>query len=84
MNIQMNIHFNIHSVFKVFCAFRLDHVALQLLQGSKTPLETFSTGGYMFILLINLCTFSRLYRPLYNRRRISVNFSATDKNIVHL
>lgn len=60
MNIFLNIHFNIHSVFKVFRAFRLGHVILQLLQGSKTPLETFSGEGYIFILLINLCAFSRL------------------------
>lgn len=49
MNIQMNIHFNIHSVFKVFRAFRLGHVVLQLLQGSKTPPEAFSGGSSMFI-----------------------------------
>ena len=70
MNIFMNIHFNIHSVFKVFCAFRLGHVVLQLLQGSKTPLEAFSGVGGMFILPINLFTFSRLYRLLCKRRRI--------------
>ena len=53
MNIFMNIHFNIHSVFKIFRAFCLGYVVLQLLQGSKTPLETFSGVGGMFILLIN-------------------------------
>ena len=70
MNIQMNIHSNIHSVFKTFRAFRLGHVILQLLQGSRSPPETFLGGSSMFILPINLCTFSRLYHPLYNRRRI--------------
>ena len=66
MNIFLNIHFNIHSVFKTFRAFHLGQVILQLLQGSKTPPEAFSGEGYIFILPINLCTFSRLYRPLYN------------------
>lgn len=41
----MNIHFNIHSLFKGFRAFRLGQVVLQLLQGSKTPLEAFSGGA---------------------------------------
>lgn len=67
MNIFMNIHFNIHSVFKVFRAFRLGQVVLQLLQAPRSPLEAFSGVGGMFILLINLCTFSRLYHPLYKR-----------------
>ena len=49
MNIFLNIHFNIHSVFKTFRAFCLGHVVLQLLQGSKTPPETFSGVGSMFI-----------------------------------
>lgn len=49
MNIQMNIHFNIHSVFKTFRVFRLGQVVLQLLQGSKTPLETFLGDSSMFI-----------------------------------
>ena len=79
MNIFMNIHFNIHSVFKAFRAFRLGHVVLQLLQGSKTPPETFSGVGGMFILPINLCTFSRLYRLLCKRRHISIDFSRTMK-----
>ena len=70
MNIFLNIHFSIHSVFKVFRAFRLDHVVLQLLQGSKTPPETFLGVGGMFICPRHLCTFSRLYRPLCKRRRI--------------
>lgn len=79
MNIFLNIHFNIHSVFKVFRAFRLGHVILQLLQGSKTPLETFSGEGYIFILLINLCTFNRLYRPLYNVAAYQLTFQLTMK-----
>lgn len=66
MNIFMNIHFNIHSLFKAFRAFRLGQVVLQLLQGSKTPPEAFSGVGGMFIRPRRLCTFSRLYRPLYN------------------
>ena len=48
MNIFLNIHFNIHSVFKVFRVFRLGHVILQLLQGSRTPLEAFSGDSSMF------------------------------------
>ena len=67
MNIFMNIHSDIHCLFKVFHVFRLGQVVLQLLQGSKTPLEAFLGGSSMFILLINLCTFSRLYRPLCKR-----------------
>ena len=70
MNIFMNIHFNIHSVFKTFRTFRLGQVVLQLLQGSRSPPEAFSGEGGMFILPINLCTFNRLYRLLCNRRRI--------------
>lgn len=46
MNIQMNIHFNIHSVFKVFRAFCLGHVVLQLLQAPRSPSETFLGGGW--------------------------------------
>lgn len=76
MNIFMNIHFNIHSLFKAFRAFCLGHVILQLLQALINPPEAFSGVGGMFIRPRRLCTFSRLYRPLYKRRRISVNFSA--------
>ena len=79
MNIFLNIHFNIHSVFKVFRAFRLGYVVLQLLQGSRSPPEAFLGVGYIFILLIKLCTFSRLYHSLYKRSRISVDFSRTMK-----
>ena len=68
MNIQMNIHFNIHSVFKVFRVFRLGQVILQLLQGFKTPLEAFLGEGYMFILPINLCTFNTIYQRLCKHR----------------
>lgn len=70
MNIFMNIHFNIHSVFKAFRAFRLGYVILQLLQASRSPLEAFLGEGYIFILLINLCTFDTIYQCLCNRRRI--------------
>ena len=70
----MYIHFNIHSLFKAFRAFRLGYVVLQLLQGSKTPPEAFLGEGYMFILLINLFTFSRLYRPLYNVAAYQLTF----------
>lgn len=82
MYIFMNIHFNIHSVFKVFRVFRLGHVILQLLQGSKTPPETFSGEGYILILPINLFTFSRLYRLLCKRRRIWSTFPTFDNSIV--
>ena len=74
MNIQMNIHFNIHSVFKVFRAFRLDHVILQLLQGSKTPSETFSEGTAIFIRPPLLCAFNTIYHLLCKRRRIWSTF----------
>ena len=70
MNIFLNIHFNIHSVFKTFRAFRRGHVILQLLQGSRSPLKTFSGVGGMFTRPRHLCTFSRLYRPLCKRRHI--------------
>lgn len=70
MNIFLNIHFNIHSVFKVFRAFRRGHVILQLLQGSRSPLKTFSGSSSMFILPINLCTFNTIYRLLCKRRHI--------------
>ena len=70
MNIFMNIHSDIHSVFKAFRAFRLGQVILQLLQGSKKPPEAFSGVGGMFILLINLCTFNTIYRLLCKLRRI--------------
>lgn len=70
MNIFLNIHFNIHSVFKVFRAFRRGHVILQLLQAPRSPLETISGVGGMFILPINLCTFNTIYRLLCKRRRI--------------
>ena len=83
MNIFMNIHFNIHSVFKVFRAFCLGYVVLQLLQAPRSPPETFSGVGGMFILPINLCTFSRLYRLLCKRRRIWSTCSTSDKNIVY-
>ena len=66
MNIFLNIHFNIHSVFKVFRAFRRGHVILQLLQGSRSPLKTFSGSSSMF----NLCTFNTIYRLLCKRRHI--------------
>lgn len=84
MNIQMNIHFNIHSVFKAFRAFRLGYVVLQLLQALRSPSETFLGVGGMFILPINLCTFSRLYRPLCKRRRIWSTFPTSDNSIVYL
>lgn len=83
MNIFMNIHFNIHSVFKTFRAFRLGQVVLQLLQGSKTPLETFSGEGYIFILPINLCAFNTIYQRLCKHRRIWSTFSTSDKSIVY-
>lgn len=83
MNIFMNIHFNIHSLFKVFRAFRLGYVILQLLQGSKTPPEAFSGVGGMFILLINLYAFDTIYRLLCNRRRIWSTFPTSDKSIVY-
>ena len=70
MNIQMNIHFNIHSVFKVFRVFRLGQVVLQLLQAPRSPPETFFKEGYIFILLINLYAFDTIYRLLCIRRRI--------------
>ena len=35
MNIFLNIHFNIHSVFKVFRAFHFGYVVLQLLQAPE-------------------------------------------------
>ena len=76
MNIFLNIHFNIHSVFKVFRAFRRGQVILQLLQGSKTPSETFSGAvclyvrdiyarsvGYI-VLYANVATYSRRFRRL--------------------
>ena len=84
MNIFMNIHFNIHSVFKAFHAFRLGHVVLQLLQGSRTPSETFLGVGGMFILLINLCTSDTIYRLLCKHRPYSRTFSTSDKSIVYL
>ena len=48
MNIFLNIHFNIHSLFKTFRAFRLGHVVLQLLQAPRSPPEAFSGVGGMF------------------------------------
>ena len=45
MNIFMNIHFNIHSVFKAFCAFRLGQVILQLLQAPQKPARSVFRGG---------------------------------------
>ena len=84
MNIQMNIHFNIHSVFKVFRAFRLGHVVLQLLQGSKTPPEAFFREGYMFILPIKLCAFDTIYQRLCKHRLYAATFSTSDKSIVYL
>ena len=45
MNIFLNIHFNIHSLFKVFRAFCLGYVVLQLLQAPRTPPEAFSGGA---------------------------------------
>lgn len=83
MNIQMNIHFNIHSVFKTFRAFRLGQVVLQLLQGSKTPLETFLGGSGMFIRPINLYVFDTIYQRLCKRHRIWSTFPTSDKNIVY-
>ena len=56
MNIFMNIHFNIHSVFKTFRAFRLGQVVLQLLQASRSPPETFLGGA--------VCLY---YRLIYSR-----------------
>lgn len=70
MNIFLNIHFNIHSVFKVFRVFRRGHVILQLLQGSRSPLKTFWGEGYIFILSISLCTFNTIYQCLCKRRHI--------------
>lgn len=70
MNIFLNIHFNIHSVFKVFRVFRRGQVILQLLQAPRSPLEAFLGVGGMFILPINLCTFNTIYRLLCKRRRI--------------
>ena len=83
MNIFMNIHFNIHSVFKVFRAFRLGHVILQLLQGSKTPPETFLGKGYILILLINLCAFDTIYQRLCKHRLYEATCSTSDKSIVY-
>lgn len=77
----MNIHSDIHSVFKVFRAFRLGQVVLQLLQGSKTPLETFSGGAAIFIRPPLLCAFDTIHRLLCNRRRIWSTFSTSDKSI---
>ena len=70
----MNIHSDIHSVFKVFRAFYLDHVVLQLLQGSKMPLVTFLGGSSMFILPIDLFTFNTIYQRLYKHRLYAVTF----------
>ena len=64
MNIFMNIHFNLHSVFKASHAFRLGQVILQLLQGSKTPLEAFSGEGYMFTRPRRLFTSDTIYQRL--------------------
>lgn len=83
MNIFMNIYFNIHSVFKAFRAFCLGQVILQLLQAPRSPPETFSGEGYMFILPINLCAFDTIYRLLCKRRRIWSTFSTSDKSIVY-
>lgn len=79
MNIFMYIHFNIHSVFKTFRAFRLGHVILQLLQAPRSPPETFSGEGYMFILLINLCVFDTIYQRLYNVAAYRSTFQRTIK-----
>ena len=68
MNIFMNIHFNIHSLFKTFCAFRPGYVVLQLLQAPRTPLEAFSGVGGMFILPINLYAFDTIYQRLCKHR----------------
>lgn len=70
MNIFLNIHFNIHFVFKAFRAFRHGHVILQLLQAPRSPPETFSGEGYIFILLINLCTSDTIYQRLCKYRCI--------------
>ena len=84
MNIFLNIHFNIHSVFKTFRAFRLGQVILQLLQGSRTPLKTFLGVGSMFIRPRRLCTFNTIYQRLCKHRRIWSTFPASDKSIVYL
>ena len=83
MNIFMNIHFNIHSVFKAFRAFCLDHVVLQLLQASRSPPEAFFREGYIFILLINLCTSDTIYQRLCKHRLYEATCSTSDKSIVY-
>ena len=84
MNIQMNIHFNIHSVFKVFRAFRLGHVVLQLLQAPRSPLEAFSEGSSMFTRPINLYAFDTIYQYLCKRRLYVATCPTSDKSIVYL
>ena len=74
MNIQMNIHFNIHSVFKTFRAFRLGQVILQLLQAPRSPPETFSGVSGMFTRPINLYAFDTIYQRLCKHRLYAATF----------
>lgn len=83
MNIQMNIHFNIHSVFKTFRVFCLGQVVLQLLQAPRSPPETFLGVGGMFTRPIILYAFDTIYQRLCKHRLYAAMFSMSDESIVY-